>query len=171
MQTLEPSETHHLEGARRGRVVRRVAVVAIAAFVLAGIFGVFGYRQGTTEAHTDDLDIELSYPSVTRAGLPAHWELEIRHRNGAAIGPVEIRTSADYLDAFDHNDLVPTPDSVGQTASTVVWTYDRVDTPTLEITLDIRTQPNARWRHPATTEVFVGGTVVATFDYRTTVAP
>lgn len=171
MQTLQPGETHQIEGARRGRVVRRITVAGIAAFVLAGMFGVFGYRQSTTAAHTGDFDIELSYPSVTRAGLPSHWELDIHRRGDAPIGALEIRTSADYLDAFDHNDLVPTPDSVEQTATDVIWTYERVESPTLAVTLDIRTQPNARWRHPASTQVVIDGDVVATFDYRTTVAP
>ena len=146
-------------------------MVLVVAFVAAGVFGVFGYRQGTTAAHTADYDIELDYPSVTRAGLPAHWAIEIVRRDGDAIGAVEIRTTASYLDAFDHNDLVPSPDSVTQSTTDVAWAYDRVDAPTLLVTLDIRTQPNARWRYPATTEVVIDDEVVATFDYTTTVAP
>jgi len=169
--TLQPSDTHQVENARRGRLVRRVAIVLIAAFVAAGVFGVFGYRQGTTAAHTADYDIDLDYPSVTRAGLPAHWAIEVVRRDGDAIGPVEIRTSANYLDLFDHNDLVPSPDSITQSIADVAWTYDRVDSSTLLVTLDIRTQPNARWRYPATTEVVIDDDVVATFHYRTTVAP
>lgn len=166
------SRTHAISSARRGRLVRRLAIGAMVVFVGAGLYGVFGIRQGHQTATAAGLRFGISYPSVTRGGLPVRWELDIGTEDSSSLpDEIEIRTTADYFDIFDHNDLTPEPDATWQGQLTS-WTYrpdpgdDR-----LRIRLDVRAQPNARWRHAASTDIVIGGDVVASFDYTTFVVP
>lgn len=169
---LDASRERSERLARRGRSARRVAVVTLLVFVGLGLSGRLGYRQSSIERGSDRIDAELSYPSVTRGGLPTHWSLAITAGDGAPIGgTVRIETTAAYFDGLDHNDLVPAPDRAWQTPEAVVWEFDAADESALMVTLDVRTQPDHRWRSSATTVVFSDDVEIASFDYRTWTLP
>jgi hypothetical protein len=145
--------------------------MVLIAFVTAGLWGCWGYREGRVAEHTDPFDVVVRYPAVTRGRLPTAWTLEIVSRDGSNLGRVEISTTRRYFDLFDLNELVPQPDSVSQDDEIVTWEYRDLDAPTIMVSLDVRTQPNARWRHAASATVSIDEDEVATLDYRTTVMP
>lgn len=167
-----PTRTLAIASARRGRLIRRIAIAAMVVFLGAGMYGVFGIRQGRQTAVAAGLRFGISYPAVTRGGLPVRWELDIEIDDARSLpDEIEIRTTADYFDIFDHNALTPEPDVTWQGQLTS-WTYrpDAGDS-RLRVQLDVRAQPNARWRHAATTDVVIDGDIVASFDYSTFVMP
>ncbi len=172
--TLFAEDTQTIAQARRDRLVRRIVIAALGLFVLAGLLGVFGYRQGEqharTQTATGDYDVTLSYPTQTRGGLPARWQLTIERADDASLPELEVRTTASYLDLFDFNSLTPDPDVIEQ-SDDVVWTFAPSDRPATTLVLDVRTQPGSRWTRDATTTVLADGEVVAAFDYRTTAIP
>ena len=114
----------------------------------------------------------LERPAVTRGGLPTHWALPIRSTDGLELGrQMTIQTLRECFDLLDHNDLVPAPDRVWQTETLVGWEFALEGADEATVTLDVRTQPDARWLHDATTTVRIDGAVAATFEYRTMVLP
>lgn len=141
-------------------------------FLVAGLFGVFGIRDAHQVARHEGLRFAISYPAVTRGGLPARWLLDIRTDDGSSLpASIEIRTTAEYFDIFDHNDLTPEPDATWQ-SDMLSWTYrPESGDSSLRIELDIRTQPNARWRHAANTDVVVDDVTIVSFEYATFVVP
>lgn len=169
--TVDVARFQSIEQGRRGRLARRLVVGALAVFLLLGVFGVWGTRQAHRTASADGYEVRLSYPQVTRGGLPTSWAVDIRRLDGRGLPPVELTTTAVYFDAFDHNELAPTPDRFSQTDVARTWEYDATDDDELHVELDVRTQPNARWFHDATTTVVVEGVTVASFDYRTFAMP
>lgn len=172
LMQLEPDADDALARDVRGRWGRRVAVAALAAFALVGLLGGVGYRERTVRARTGDTEVVLVHPSVTRSGLPSSWSLTIHSVSGGPLGhEIAVETTDEYFGVFDHNDLVPAPDRAWQTSTSTRWEYDVTDEDELRITLDVRTQPDARWRRRAATTVWIDGVVVAQFDYRTLVFP
>ena len=171
--TVDPDNTHGIEQARRGRIVRRIAVTGTLAFVVLGLLGVFGYRQDHQRATAAGYEVDLGHPSVTRGGLPASWTLTVRRTDGGPLdGTIAVTTTASYFGSFDHNVLDPPPDRTWQDDETLQWEFDADgDADSLSVSIDLRTQPNARWRHDATTTVEVDGVRIAELDYRTWVMP
>lgn len=167
---LDPDSQYR--SAIAGRRGRRITVAALCLLVAAGLSGRLGYRESTDATTSHGITTRLDRPSVTRGGLPTRWELTVRTVDGTALGGnVVVATSSGYFDVFDHNDLVPEPETIEQSNGLTTWTFDAADLPQIDITLDVRTQPDARWRHGATTTVSVGGRPVARFEYTTTVLP
>lgn len=140
-------------------------------FVAAGLFGVFGIRQATHTVMADGMRIDLSYPSVTRGGLPSRWVLEMSTTDGEPLPSViEVGTTATYFQLFDHNNLSPEPDAIWQDDQ-LTWTFHPAGESRLRVELDVRTQPNARWRYAATTTVSAGSDVIADLHYSTLAVP
>lgn len=166
------TDRQHAVGVR-GAWARRAAIAALAAFVAAGLLGVFGDRDGTAQVGHAEYDVRLRYSEVSRGGLPAHWILEVDRRDGQPIeGTVEVETSADYLAHFDRNYVDPEPDATWHTADgNVRWEFEPDGEASLRVMLDIRSQPNSRWDADATTTVNVAGNVIAEFDYTTRFMP
>jgi hypothetical protein len=168
--TAPLDEMQDLIGATRGRWVRRSAIAAMAVFVLLGLTNVLGARSANATAADGAVLAELQYPAATRGGLPTSWSLTVERTDGAALGSVTVRTTASFLDAFDHNDLVPTPDHAEQDERWTTWRFDQVTASQLVIRLDMRTQPNARWKRTTTTEVVAGDAAIE-LTYTTWVLP
>src|SRR5688500_12242998 len=93
-------EEFHPSRARRARVLRRVFVVLLVAFLLAAAFGAYGPRTRDRTATGGGYELTVHYAVVSRPGLATPWSLEIRHAGGFD-GPVAISTTARYFDLFD----------------------------------------------------------------------
>jgi hypothetical protein len=156
IDTAPPHDLQDLAGARQGRWVRRAAIVVMAAFVALGLGNVFGSRPGSVSGGSGPLSAELTYPAATRGGLPTSWSVTIERGDGSPLGDVVVRTTSDLFDLFDHNDLVPVPDRTEQDGTWTSWHFDAVTSSQVVVRLDMRTQPDARWRHAAKTVVEVG---------------
>ena len=169
--TVVPDGTQSIPQGRRDRFVRRALITLMTAFVFAGLFGVFGYSEHQLEATNDGYDVRLTYPETTRGGLAVMWQLTVERADGEQLPRVEVAITADYPDAFDHNVINPDPDSVTNDGDLITWTFEPSGDAELQVTLDMRTQPDARWRYPARTTVVADGTEIAAFEYTTTVMP
>lgn len=147
-------------------------MAVLGAFVVAGLTGALGDRSATLHTSHARFDVDLEHAAVTRGGLPTSWRLHVTTVDGAPIGGVvSVETTAEYLTTFDRNAITPEPDAGWQTDTTTTWDFDAASEPELTVILDIRTQPDARWRRAAMTTVRVAGVEVARFDYATWVLP
>jgi hypothetical protein len=149
---------------------RRFLVTALLVVVLAGAVGLLGVRTGHTAARGDGgLEIALDYSRVTRPGLASPWTLTVT-RPGGFDGPIEVRTTAAYLRAFDDNAIEPEPDGQTSDGETVVWTFEPPSGDTLTVNLDASLEPGVQWRRAGTTTVSTGG-ATAEAAYTTWVMP
>lgn len=170
--TLDPDEGRRHRRDLAGAWGRRATIGVLVVFVALGLLGEFGYRQTTLEASQDGFEVQLSHPARARGGQPATWRLTVARSDGSPLaGPVVITTTSEYLDTFDFNNLTPQPDRMWQSRGSTQWEYDTADETELVVTLDVRTEPDARWKHQASTVVDVGGHVVAELRYSTWVLP
>jgi hypothetical protein len=62
---------------RRERLGRRVVLGVLVVFLAAGAFEVFGSKTDQASATAAGYTLTVSYPSVTRPGLPIRWEFEV----------------------------------------------------------------------------------------------
>src|SRR2546422_695572 len=61
---------------RRARVLRRLVLVLLAAFVLAGVANVLGGRSGTVASQGGGYRLQVGYERVSRPGHDADWDVE-----------------------------------------------------------------------------------------------
>jgi hypothetical protein len=170
IDTAPMHDLQDLAGARHGRWVRRAAIVVMAVFVALGLGNVFGSRLDSVSGGSGSVSAEVSYPAATRGGLPTSWSATIERSDGSPLGDVAVRTTSGLFDLFDHNDLVPAPDRTEQDESWTTWHFDAVTSSQLVLRLDMRTQPDVRWRHSAKTIVEVGSARIE-LAYSTVVLP
>ena len=109
--TVVPDQFQSIGDGRRGRSGRRLVVGCLAAFLFLGVLGIWGTRQNHRSVRAAGYEVQLSHPGVTRGGLPSSWAIDIQRLDGSSLPAVEISTTTAYFDIFDHNELVPTPDS------------------------------------------------------------
>jgi len=155
---------------RRARLGRRIALILIAAFVLCGVFGLFGIRTRTVTGAGGGYRLTLSYPFTDRSDQPIHWVLSVRHPGGFS-GPVNVGLTQSYLDLLDMNDIEPQPSSAKSVGSFVQWTFDPPQGEVLTVSIDGNIQLDAHFGAPATVAVLQHGSPVAELHYRTWVAP
>lgn len=170
--TVDPSETETISAARRDRRWRRLVVIAVVAVVLLGIAGVLGARSGTVTAAGGGYELTVTYPAMTRAGLPANWELRLRRIDGAEL-PSEVRIASvpDYFEIFDQNGFSPAPGEEWQDSS-LEWVYAPPEGATeLVVSLDARLQPDLHRGRSGSTAVLSDGVEVVSVDYHTGIAP
>lgn len=167
---VEREATDHA-AARRSRLVRRVIIGGFVVFVALGLCGLLGYREADVTARGDGYELHVDYPQITRGGLPTRWTATVTRTDGSPLPAVTLRINTAHLDLFDHNLVLPTPAETWQDDEWTTWDYDAVGEPTLAVVLDMRTQPNVRWHHPARVELLVEDHVVAAVAYHTTVLP
>lgn len=168
--TWTSDEEHPLERHRRARTFRRICIVAITAVVLLGLSGTLGVRTGSVTDSADGWDLTVRYGRVTRPALATVWEIEVS-KEGGFPGPVELATTADYLDLFDENGLSPEPSSEVVDGDMIVWEFDPPEGDTLIISYDARVEPGVQWGKKARTELRLDGELVTAVDYTTTVLP
>jgi hypothetical protein len=149
---------------RRARLGRRIALFFLVAFVLCGLFGLFGIRTRTVTGSGGGYRLTLNYPLTDRSDQPIHWVLSVRHRGGFS-GPVDIGLTQSYLDLLDMNDIEPQPSSSKSVGPFVQWTFDPPRGEVLTVSID------GHFGAPATVAVLRYGSPVAELHYRTWVAP
>ncbi|MFL5737037.1 MAG: hypothetical protein ACJ76P_06845, partial [Actinomycetota bacterium] len=83
------------ERLRRDRLGRRVMIAVLVAFVALGAADLLGSKTSVVSATGGGYTLTVTYPSVTRPGLPMRWEFEVRHPGGFS-GPISIATTFDW---------------------------------------------------------------------------
>jgi hypothetical protein len=142
----------------------------LGLFLIAGAFEVFGSWTRTVTATGNGVTLTVTYPAVTRPGLPIRWEFEVT-RSGGFDGPIELQTSFDYLHLFDVSNLEPDARSATGSDRYVSYTFDPPQGDTLRVAMDGNTEPGFHEVPPATTTVSIGGTDATSVTYRTIVVP
>jgi hypothetical protein len=160
----------NLLASRRSRLLRRLFMAALVAFLAFGLTGGLGVRTRTTTVRSGGYELTVTYGQVSRAGLATPWSLEIRHPGGFD-GPVTVSTNTRYLDLFDENGFDPEPSKATATPDAVIWEFDEPDGDTLGVSLDARVEPGAQWGRTGETSVLVDGKPVVTAKYKTWVLP
>jgi|SRR3954447_17252774 len=155
---------------KRARLLRRIGIGAIAAFVLCGAVGLFGIRTATATASGGGYDVSLDYPATDRPGQPIHWVLTV-HRVGGFEGPVDVGITQGYLDLLDLNDIQPQPSDAVSAGPFVVWTFAKPVGDTLSVSMDALIQLNTQFGGDATVAVMEHGSPVVEVHYHTWVAP
>jgi hypothetical protein len=155
---------------RRARLGRRVLLSVFAAFLAAGAAEVFGSKTANAVASGGGYDLEVTYPAVTRPGLPIRWEFTVRHPGGFA-GPVQLATTFDYIHLFDISNLEPDVTTSTASATDLVYTFDPPLGDVLRVSLDGNTEPGIHELPMASTAVLVEGSPVVSVSYSTRVVP
>ncbi|MGI8686858.1 MAG: hypothetical protein ACR2MO_17505 [Acidimicrobiales bacterium] len=155
----------------RARFIRRLFVVALSVFLLAGLLGFLGVRTGTTSAEGGGYQLEIRYAKVARPGLSVPWAVTIRHPGGFD-GPVTLATNATYFDLLDENSFDPEPMSTTSDGERLIWEFEPPDGgDTMEVSLDTRIGPNIQLGTSGTTEILEDGKTVVTATYKTWIMP
>lgn len=152
--------------------MRRASVAVLAAFLVAGLLGAWGPREGSASARSAGYEVEVTYPSVTRGGLATRWEVTVRRIDAARLpGEVVVAVSRSYDAIFDQRTIAPEPDRSWLDDDMIHRAF-AIDGRTNELVVEIdgRIQPDQRWRHRATTVVSVGGATISV-DHDTWLLP
>jgi hypothetical protein len=154
----------------RSRNLRRVLLVILALFVLAGAIGLLGARTTSVSGAADGYHLTVFYPSITRPGLAIRW-VAIVEKDGGFDGPFQLATTSTYFNLFDFNNLDPTPAELTTTGVASIWTFDPPTGQSMRITMDARLEPARQHGSQATTSLMVGGVSVVSVHYQTRVMP
>ena len=140
MISTMPEERHAGE-VRRARNLRRVGLVVLSLFVLAGAVGVLGTHTSTTTVRGGGYEMTVTYPRISRPGHAVRVQVEVFKDGGFGQEPVQLRYATDWLEMFDENAFTPAPDA--ETAGPG-YTEDEFLPPRGEVfvmTVDTRVEP------------------------------
>jgi hypothetical protein len=160
-----------LATARRGRLLRRLGVVVLVAFVGLGATGFFGVRSASVRAAAGGYELVVQYPKATRPGLASPWGFQIRREGGFGQDPVTVATSLDWLSLFDENGRNPAPSAEYVDGEMVVWEFDPPQGDVLSFEFDARLGPSVQSGLTATTQLREGNVVLLEVRYHTRVFP
>jgi hypothetical protein len=138
-------------------------------FLAAGLSGYLGPKTATVTARGSGYTVVLTYPEITRPGLPVRWEYSITHTGGFA-GPVSLATTFDYLHLFDLTNIEPEPSATTVSGDDVVYRFAPPEGDVLRISMDATAETGFHEVPSTTTRVVVGPTVV-TVRFSTRVVP
>src|SRR3954464_112299 len=77
---------------RRARDKRRIGLVLLTLFVLAGAAGLFGTKTGHKSAAASGYVVTVTSPQISRPGHAINYEVRVQ-RAGGFDGPVHMRLS------------------------------------------------------------------------------
>lgn len=166
--TLPPAPS--AEELRRARAARRAGIAALALFVALGALGVFGPKTSLAHAEGSGYELTVTYPSVTRPGLPIRWEIEVRHEGGFS-GPIELRTTFDYIHLLDISNTEPQASSSSAGAGFIDYVFTPPPGAIFRVSMDGNAEPGEHAPQDVWTSVMVGGRAVVSVGYRTVVVP
>lgn len=149
---------------------RRVFLLVIFGFVVAGLCGVLGVRAATTSASADGYRLSLHYPRIARAGLDVPWQVTVTHPGGFS-GPVVVEASGAYFDIFESQGISPEPSQETRDGTWWRLSFDPPSGDTLVISLDVYVQPSSQRGRSGTVRVLDKGSIAASVDFKTSLLP
>lgn len=159
-----------LEGRRNGIQARRVLVVVLAAFLVAGLLNVFGQRPGTTTIRTSAATLELSAPSHLRGGLLYGAIFTIRARR--TLQHPALVFSPSWAAMQQMNTIEPSP--VNETSHDGELTLSLGKIPggsTHKLFMQFQVDPTSVGRRAADVTLYDGSTRLIHIDRTITVYP
>lgn len=160
------------EHARRGLVLRRLGVVVLCLFLLAGVTGQLGVRTATARDVGGEVDLTVAHAAVTRAGLATPYRVVVT-RPGGFDGTVHIEITRGLFDRFDFQNFYPTPAKETADPQWVRYEFDPPPGDVLQWTFDVRTGPNqiGSFSHYRVRVVDESGRVLAQIRHSLLVVP
>jgi hypothetical protein len=155
---------------KRARLGRRVVLVGLFLFVLAGLLNLLGVRMATVSQQAGDYELSVRYPIIGRPGLGMSWQIEVTHPGGFD-GPVELAVDSRYFAIFDENGLDPSPESETPAGDDVIWTFEQPDGDRLVVDFDARFAPTWSLTEEGRVELRDGDEVLAAVGFRTWMMP
>lgn len=160
------------EHVRRARTQRRVGIVVLSLFVLAGAVGLLGTHTSTTTVRAEGYEMTVTYPRISRPGHAVKVRVEIKKEGGFGQQPVQLRYRTEWLEMFDENAFTPAPNA--ETAGPG-YTEDEFLPPRGDVfvmTVDTRIEPaRQRGEHGWFSVVDEDGTAILTADVTTWIWP
>src|SRR5437867_10085512 len=142
------------ERLRRDRLLRRITVGFLCLILLAGALGFLGPRTAVATASGGGYTLSVTYPQVTRPGLPIRWEYTVTHAGGFSE-PVRIATTFDAVHLFDISNIEPNARQATSTSDEVIYVFDPPAGDTFRVSFDANTEPNLHEVPAVTTSVLV----------------
>lgn len=156
---------------RRARTLRRVGLVALTLFVLAGAVGTFGTRTAEASATAGGYHVTVLHPAISRPGHAVRFAVTVT-RPGGFEGPIRMRFSSDYFDMFDENSFGPAAVSETTTGAYTIYAFAPPPGDTFVVSSDTRVEPARQRGEKGEVSVLDdSGAPVVTVRYRTRVFP
>ena len=167
--TLDGLETTHQDVV--GAWWRRAFMMVLVVVVVAGLAGVLGVRDATSQASEDGWSLRLQYAGTARAGLDVPFTATVRHDGGLGK-QVTLALTGDYLDIYETQGFHPEPSAQTRDGRTLYLTFDTPPSgDTMTVTYDAYIQPAAQRGAEATLAVWDGGREVAPVHVDTRLLP
>jgi hypothetical protein len=159
-----------LEGRRDGIHWRQGMLAILTAFLVAGLFNVFGQRPGSTTVRASAASLELSAPSHLRGGLLYAATFTIRARR--TLTHATLVLSPDWADSQQINTIEPSP--VGETShdGALSFLLGKIRAgATYKQFMQFQVDPTTVGRRAADVSLYDGGTRLVHIDRTITIYP
>ena len=121
--------------------LRRGGKALLVAIVLAAAFGLLGPREGQVSAEAAGYRLDLTYPSITRAGQPIPLSVTVTAASGFDK-TVQLRLCGDFFEDADFQNWYPSPSAETAQGRWIIYEFDAPPAgDALTISLDARTAP------------------------------
>jgi hypothetical protein len=170
-QTSTLPEARTPGAVRRARNQRRVGLVLLVLFVLAGAVGTFGTRTGEASASGGGYTVTVTHPKISRPGHAIRYEVEVS-KPGGFDGPIKMRFSSAYFDLFDENSFGPAAESETTTGAYDLYEFAPPPGDTFIVSSDTRIEPARQRGEKGEVSVLDdSGRPIVTVRYRTRIFP
>jgi hypothetical protein len=159
-----------LRGPGFNRPVRWIVLALLVAFLLLGLFNVFGQRPGGTTVDTPSAKLELYAPSRVRGGLMYEARFTITaHRD---VKRALLRLSPGWNEGQQVNTIEPSPIGEASRDGDLLLTLGHIPAgQKFRLFMEFQVNPTNIGRRAADVSLYDGGVRLATIDRTVTVFP
>lgn len=162
-----------VDSAPRERVAawcRRILLLVLLLFVLAGAAGLLGVRTTTSRASAAGYELSLRHATVARAGSDVPWEVTVT-RAGGFTGDVTLAVTGGYFDIYETQGFHPAPAEETRDGDLLFLTFTAPPGETLVVAYDAYIQPSSQVGAGGTVSVLDERTVAVSVDFDTMLLP
>jgi hypothetical protein len=149
---------------------RRVFLLALLAFVVAGLTGLLGVATTTSTATEDGYQLSLEHATRARAGLDVPWRVTVHHPGGFGKS-LTLAVTGDYFDIYETQGFRPDASATTRDGNMLYLTFDAPPGDTFVVAYDAYIQPSSQQGRSGSVSVMVDGAREATVDFRTRLLP
>jgi len=159
-----------LRGPGFNRPVRWIVLALLVAFLLLGLFNVFGQRPGGTTVDTPSAKLELYAPSRVRGGLMYEARFTITAHQD--VKRALLRLSPGWNEGQQVNTIEPSPIGEASRDGDLLLTLGHIPAgQKFRLFMEFQVNPTNIGRRAADVSLYDGGVRLATIDRTVTVFP